>query len=82
MKMSKEKSIIESLAKQVQEINAGEAHMEFGGVLGNPNLTAVISVYDRQNPSNKVLDRVYEWAEDNNQQVVELIEALSKAKLD
>jgi len=74
--MSKELSTINSLIKQVQECNASESHIEYGGINGTTSLTAVISVYDGQNPSHKVLDRLYEWAEKNNQEVAERIQRL------
>lgn len=80
--MSKESSIIENLARQVQEFNAGEGHVEMGEVFGNPNLTAVISVYEGQNPSHKVLDRLYEWAEENNEEVAEKIRNLVSEPLE
>ncbi|KQN96895.1 hypothetical protein [Paenibacillus sp. Leaf72] len=80
--MSKEKSILESLAKQVQELKAGVGHMEIDEILGNPNMTAVISVYEGQNPSHKILDAVYEWAETNNEEVAEMIRNLSTAVLE
>lgn len=79
--MSKEKSIIEDLAKKVQDLNAGEGHLTMGGIFGNPNLTAVISVYEGQNPSHKILDALYEWAEENNKEVAEMIESLAEADL-
>lgn len=74
--MSKEFTTIQSLIKQVQELNAGEGHIELSGLNGDPDLTAVISVYEGQNPSHKVLDKLYEWAEENNRETAEMIQML------
>jgi len=77
--MSKEYEVIESLKKQVTELGAGEAHMEVHGVGNIPEHTAVISFYDGQAPSHKVLDKLYEWADTlGKTDVLEAIEQFSQ----
>jgi len=77
--MSEEYKVIESLKKQVTELGAGEAHMEIHGVGKISEHTAVISFYDGQAPSHKVLDKLYEWAESyGKNEVIEMIQYLSE----
>lgn len=81
--VSKESSMIASLVKQVEQTNAGEGHLAMGGIYNKPNLTAVVSVYDGQNPAHSILDHLYKWAEKNKQdEVVQMIEQLTNSKLD
>lgn len=67
---------IKELAKQVTELRAGYGHMQLDNFEGNQGLTAVLSVYDNQKPAHVVLDELYEWAEQNNEEVKLLIEKL------
>lgn len=82
MEKSSLKTIVENLAKQTKKFNAGEAHVELGGILNNPDLTAVISVYNGQNPAHKVLERIFDWAEENNEEIAEMIRKLSNEPLE
>lgn len=81
--MSKEYSTIENLIKQVRETNAAEGHVEIGGVHGDDNLTAVVSVYDGKRAGYKVLNELYEWAEvSGNTELTDKIEELDRLKED
>jgi len=73
MKMDK---VILSLAKQVQELKAGSGHFTINDIKHTKGLTAVISVYDGVKPANMIIDELYEWAEENNEEVKLLIEKL------
>ncbi|GAK03290.1 hypothetical protein JCM19037_1603 [Geomicrobium sp. JCM 19037] len=68
---------IKQLYDSAKLSGAEEAHIEFGEIFGDKDATAVISVYIDQNPSNKVLDELYEWAEEtDNREVIYKIHEL------
>lgn len=68
--------MVNGLVEQMQKLNAAESHVMLNNIHKTDGLTAVISVYDKQKPSHMVLDELYEWAEENNEEVKELIEKL------
>lgn len=68
--------VILSLAEQVQKLGAGEGHVTFNNIKETEGLTAVISVYDNQKPAHLIVEELYEWAEENNPEVKEMIEKL------
>jgi len=70
MENQNEKNIITKLYEQAEQLGAGEAHIDFNGVGGHENVTGVFSVFIGSRPSHKVLDELYDWAEENKFQVV------------
>lgn len=70
--------LLKSLAKQVTKMNAGVGHVKLENIEKKQGLTAVVSVYDNQKPAHMVLDELYEWAENNNEEVKLLIEKLEQ----
>jgi len=70
--------IIKNLTKQVKELNAGVGHVQLGNIENTKGLTAVISVYDNQKPAHMVLDELYTWAENNDEQLKLKIESLEQ----
>jgi hypothetical protein len=69
--------VIFSLVDQMNQLNAPEAHFTANNIKHTKGLTSVISVYNQQKPAHMVLEELYEWAENNNEEVKELIEKLS-----
>jgi hypothetical protein len=69
--------VIFSLVDQMKQLGAPEAHLTANNIKYTKGLTAVISIYDQQKPAHMVLEELYEWAENNNKEVKELIEKLS-----
>lgn len=67
-----------NFASQVQELKAGSGHISMNNIKHTKGLTAVISVYDGIKPANMILDELYEWAEENNEEVRSLIEKLEQ----
>lgn len=80
--MSKDKNeivIIKNLVKQVQELNAGVAHLQLSNIEGIQGMTAIISVYDGQKPAHMVLDELVQWAEGRGMHMlIEKIEQLEQ----
>lgn len=70
--------VIKNLAKQVKDLGAGSGHFGLYNIQHTKGLTAVISIYDGIKPANVILDELYEWAENNNEEVKLLIEKLEK----
>lgn len=69
-------NIILNLANQVQSLGAGNGHISMNNIKHTKGLTAVISVYDNIKPAHIVLEELYEWADNNNEEVKKLIEKL------
>lgn len=59
--------LILSLAKNVQELNAGNGHAKMNNIQHTKGLTAVVSVYNQEKPSYMVLDELIEWCENNGE---------------
>jgi len=77
--MSKEYEMVDSLAKQVQILNAGAVQMALHNIKKTKGLTAVISVYDQQKPDHIILDELQEWAEkEGHSEVVDKIVELAR----
>lgn len=70
--------IIKSLTKQVKDMGAKEGHIKIENIEKTQGLTAVISVYQDQKPAHMVLEELYEWAEENSEEVKLLIEKLDQ----
>jgi hypothetical protein len=70
--------IIENLKKELIEMNAGVCHVTMENIGKKEGFSAVISVYDNQKPAHMVLSELYAWAEQNNQEVKELIEKIEQ----
>lgn len=70
--------MLKNLAKQVTDMNAGVGHVKLQNIEKTQGLTAVVSVYDNQKPAHMVLDELYQWAEENNEEVKVLIEKLEQ----
>mgnify|MGYP001470680755 CR=1 FL=1 len=65
--MSKETSaMVLNLAKNVQKLKAGSGHIVMNNIKHTKDLTAVVSVYDKEKAAHMVLDELYEWCEKNN----------------
>lgn len=70
--------MLKKLAKEVTELNAGVGHLKLENIDKTQGLIAVISVYDNQKPAHMVLQELYKWAENNNEEVKILIEKLEQ----
>ncbi|GIN67093.1 hypothetical protein FKN04_13045 [Bacillus glycinifermentans] len=70
--------LIFKLVDQMKQLEAPEAHFTANNIKHTKGLTAVVSVYDQQKPAHLVLEELYEWAEDNNIEVKNLIDKFSK----
>lgn len=74
-----EKNLIDVLYEQVMQTGAGEGHVQFASIKGDPKATAVVSVYHEQRPSHEVLDELYLWAESKgDKNLLEKIHELSR----
>lgn len=70
---------IESIYESTKKLNAGEGHFEIGGAFHDDKATVVLSVYVDQKPSNKVLNELWDWAEENqNEDLMNKIKTLSE----
>lgn len=70
---------IESIYNATKKLNAGEGHFEIGGAFHDDKATVVLSVYVDQKPSNKILDELWGWAEENNnEQLMDKIKTLAE----
>ncbi|MCD7911076.1 hypothetical protein KC480_05990 [Bacillus velezensis] len=69
--------LIFKLVDQMKKLGAPQAHFTANNIKHTKGLTSVIAVYDQQKPAHMVLQELYEWAEENNMEVKELIEKLS-----
>ncbi|GAK41928.1 hypothetical protein TCA2_4420 [Paenibacillus sp. TCA20] len=76
--MSQEGQVIKHLVEQMKALNADNAHTQLQNIEQTQGLTVVISIYDNLKPAHEVLDELYEWAEENNEEVKELIEQLEQ----
>lgn len=73
------KDTVESLYEQMKELEASEIHFQIESIFGNKQATAVISVYDGVKPAHKVLEELYYWAQENqNQELLDKIEEISE----
>jgi hypothetical protein len=70
------KETIFDLADQVKQLGAGDGHITANNIRHTKGLTSVVSVYDNIKPAHMVLDELYEWAENNNEEVKLLIEKI------
>lgn len=68
-----------NMAKSAKVMNAETAHITFKELDHDPNVTAVMSVYNGVKPSHVVLEQLYEWAETFNPIVVRKIDELMNA---
>ena len=68
--------VIFNLVDQMKQLEAPEGHFVANNIKHTKGLTAVISVYNQQKPAHMVLDELYEWSENNNEEVKSLIEKL------
>lgn len=62
----------------MQELGAKNAHVTINNIKHTKGFTAVISVYENVKPAHMILDELYEWAEENNEEVKLLIEKLEQ----
>ena len=65
--------LIQSLANDLQKLNASEGHAMMHNINRTQGLTAVVSVYDQVKPSHMVLDELYEWAETHSPELMKKI---------
>lgn len=70
--------LLKTLLKQVTDMDAAVGHVKLENIEKKEGLTAVISVYDNHKPAHMVLEELYEWAEQNNEEVKQLIEKLEQ----
>lgn len=68
--------VVFNLVNQMKQLGSPEAHFTANNIKHTKGLTAVVSVYDQQKPAHMVLEELYEWAEENNEEVKNLIEKL------
>lgn len=66
--MSTESKMIDSLWTQVTTLGGAEGHAKL--TFEDKSKVAVISVYRNQRASHEVLDDLYEWAEENKDQIL------------
>lgn len=78
--MTKESSLnlIDSLSQMSEKLGSSENHILSKDINGKKDTFGVISYYSGVKPSHLVLEELYEWAEENNKEVKELIEKLSE----
>ncbi|PLC14213.1 hypothetical protein BV582_21850 [Bacillus paralicheniformis] len=69
--------LIFKFVDQMKKLETSQVHFTANNIKHTKGLTSVISVYDQQKPAHMVLQELYEWAEENNKEVKELIEKLS-----
>lgn len=75
------KDTIELLVKQQDEFGSTSVHFKMEDIFNKEGLTAVISIYKDVNPSNEILDKVYEYAEKNDPELAKYIEYLEREEL-
>lgn len=68
--------LVTDLAKQVKQMNVGEAHIQEENIHKTKGLTSVISIYNGQKPAHLVVEELYKWAEENNEEVKLLIKKI------
>ena len=75
------KDTIELLVEQQEKMCSTSVHFKMEDIFNKEGLTAVISIYKDVNPSNEILDKVYEYAEKNNPELAKYIEYLEREEL-
>lgn len=68
--------LIFKFVDQMKKLETPQVHFTANNIKNTKGLTSVISVYDQQKPSHMVLEELYEWADNNNKEVKELIDKL------
>ncbi|MCY8466427.1 hypothetical protein [Bacillus atrophaeus] len=68
--------LIFKFVDQMKKLETPQVHFTANNIKNTKGLTSVISVYDQQKPAHMVLEELYEWADNNNKEVKELIDKL------
>ena len=72
------KKTIFTLVDQLKKTESTDVHFTMNNIQHTKGLIAVVSVYDGIKPAQMVLKELYEWAENNNEEVKNLIEKLKQ----
>lgn len=67
---------ISALVNLQKKLGSKTGHFVAHNIYETKGLTAVTSVYDNIKPAHMVLEELYEWAQENNEEVMLLIERL------
>lgn len=73
-----DKHTILTLLDLMKKVEAPSCHFVANNVSGTKGITAVTSVYDQQKPDHMILEEVYKWAEENNEELKQLIDRSRK----
>ncbi len=70
------KKTIFGLVDQAKKLGAEDVHFTANNIQHTKDLTSVVSVYNGIKPAHMVLSELYEWAEENNEELRSLIEKI------
>lgn len=70
------KETIHALSKQLDAFGAAESHITYQNIEKKKGRTAVVGVYENIKPPHMVLEELYEWAEEHDDQLRQRIEQL------
>lgn len=63
------RKLIFGLVDQLKKLDATDGHYTIHNIEHTKGLTSVVSVYDGIKPAHMVLSELYEWAEENNEEL-------------